>query len=403
MKQTDVVIIGAGMVGLTMALALVEKGFKVSVIDAKTIKENSGDQAYDLRVSAITPASAMLFKNLQVWDKIKQARYSPFQHMFVYDDKGSISFNADDTQRNELGWIIENSVIQTVLYEALKSKAQILMPANIEHINVNETGAEILIAGHEPIKCQLLIAADGANSWVRQHLNINLKSWQYEQNAIVANVRCSKGHQDTAWQHFLQTGPLAFLPLNEANLCSIVWSCETAVAEQLMQERDDSFALQLTQYLGEHVGQISLASQRISFPLMMRHIHQYVQPSLAFIGDAAHTIHPLAGQGANLGLYDVARLVDVLEAAKKKQQNIGSYAVLRKYERERKAHVSSMIMLMEGFKQLFSNDNRMLSMLRNQGLSTVNKLPPIKNKLIKQAMGFQSEMPSLMVLTRKEG
>lgn len=402
MKQTDIVIVGAGMIGLTMALALVERGFKVSVIDAKSIKENVGTQPYDLRVSAITPASAMLFNNLKVWDKIKQARYNAFQYMFVYDNKGSVCFNADDAERNELGWIIENSVIQTILYETLKSKAEILMPAKIESINTNEAGAEILIAGHDPIKCKLLIASDGANSWVRQYLNIDIKSWEYDQNAIVANVRCSTGHKNTAWQHFLNTGPLAFLPLNEPDLCSIVWSCETTVAEQLMQESDESFAIKLTQYMGDHVGQVSLASPRMSFPLMMRHIHQYVQPSVAFIGDAAHTIHPLAGQGANLGLYDVARLLDVLDFAKNKQKNIGSYAVLRRYERERKAHVSSMIMLMEGFNQLFSNDNKILSSLRNQGLFVVDKLPLIKNKLIKQAMGFQLQMPSLMTLTCKE-
>jgi len=387
MQKTDIVIVGAGMIGLAMALSLVQQGFQVTLLDAKSINENLGNKPYDLRVSAITPKSAMLFKQLNVWEQIKQARVSAYQKMFVYDSEGNIGFDADDVQRNELGWIIENSVIQTALYQALQTKANIIIPAKIEHINLDDNGAEILIAGDDAIKCDLLIAADGANSWVRQYFDMDIKSWSYEQNAIVANVRCEKGHQNTAWQRFLSSGTLAFLPLNEIDLCSIVWSCETAVAEQLMQEADETFAEQLTKHCGEYLGNIRLVSQRVAFPLTMRHIRQYIKPSLAFIGDAAHTIHPLAGQGANLGLYDVIKLTEVLTHARQKQQKLGAYSHLRKYERDRKANVSNMIMLMEGFKQLFNNDNKTLSILRNRGLSVVDKLKPLKNKIIEHAMG----------------
>jgi len=391
MTKKDVTIVGAGMMGLALALGLARNNFSVCVIDAKTLKENTGTDEYDLRVSAITPNTKTFLQELQVWEQILSMRASLFHKMSVYNDDGAIHFDAQQLQESALGWIIENSIIQTALYRALKDYPQVtfVASAQIEHLNISEKGAEIFIEAQETLSSQLLVAADGANSWVRRHLDIPIKTWSYEQSAIVANVQCSKGHQQTAWQRFLPTGPLAFLPLNQDNLCAIVWSCQTEKANTCLALSDDAFNQAITPHLSSYLGDINLVSKRVSFPLMMRHIAHYVQPSLAFIGDAAHTIHPLAGQGANCGFKDVMKLLQVINLAKEKNHSLGTYALLRKYERERKTDNAQMIMLMEGFHRLFTNEHTVVSLLRNQGLNLTNKLSPLKHKMIKYALGLQ--------------
>lgn len=390
MKHYDVIIIGAGMVGLALALGLAKQNFTVLVLDAQTIKQNEGRGDYDLRVSAITQASANLFKSLDIWPAILAARVGRFEQMYVYDKQGAINFDAARADQTELGWIIENSVIQTALYQALAQypQVEVLLTQQVTKVTCNEKNAIVDLQNTPYADAELLVAADGANSWVREFLQHEITTWSYEQSALVANVTCSKGHQNTAWQRFLTTGPLAFLPLDRDDLCSIVWSADTEYANTLMTLTPADLSKALTQLMGDFLGDITVSSKCVSFPLTMRHIKSYIAPGVAFVGDAAHTIHPLAGQGANLGFADVVVLLEVLMQARTKKRSLGNYAMLRRFERNRKAHVSNMIILMESFKRLFGNDNRCVSSLRNHGLNMMDKIPLLKHYIMQQAMGL---------------
>ena len=345
---------------------------------------NDAKNDYDLRVSAITPKTAALLKQLNIWDEILKKRVQAFSQMQVFNEAHTIHFDATEIGKTALGWLVENTIIQTCLLDALEKFpiASCLMPAQIESFNKTTAGVEVYLKQHETIKAELLVAADGANSWVRQQLGIDIKSWSYQQTAMVATVETANDHQQTAWQRFLSTGPLAFLPLDTKNICSIVWSCTTDKAESLQRLDDDAFNQVITAESNLPLGSIKLISQRRVFPLMMRHTHQYVQENIALIGDAAHTIHPLAGQGANLGFADVEKLIDIILLARSKKKSIGCLSYLRKYERERKTKVAQMIMLMESFHQLFTHDHTGIAYLRKHGLSLMNRINPIKNKIM---------------------
>jgi 2-polyprenylphenol 6-hydroxylase len=389
MTHFDVVIVGAGMVGLSLALSLAQKGFNICIVDQKALPLKGGEGDYDLRVSAITPATANFFKTLGCWEDILQKRVGTFERMFVYDKTGAIQFDAQDVGIAELGWIIENNLIQSVLSEKILKNPQITIkaPAAIDRFEQHDTKTEIHFHDNEINTADLIVAADGANSWVRQYFNVGMKSWSYEQSAIVATVQCSRADALCALQRFMPSGPLAFLPLGQ-DLFSIVWSLETSLAEKYMAEDDQAFCEKLVVCVGDHMGDIRLLSQRLCFPLLMRHIHHYVKKGLVFIGDAAHTIHPLAGQGANLGFADVITLTAVLLDAKKSHRSIGEYKILRAYERARKTKVTEMIIGMELFKQGFSQDNPILSSVRNNGLTWANKFVLFKRYMMKKAMGL---------------
>lgn len=388
--MNDITIVGAGMVGLCFANLVAPSGLKILVIDAKPLTPELNLPDNPVRVSAINPRSQQVFSELDAWNKMKELRVSPYRNMHVWDSEGQgeISFDSAEIGMSQLGHIIENDVVSYALQQSLLAydNVSIAAPLSVSSIRIHDDGVS-LQSNDTTIKSQLLVGADGANSWVRQQLAFELTMRAYEHKAIVTTVTTEQSHQMTAWQRFLPTGPLAFLPLTEPHQCSIVWSCIPEKADYLLALDDEAFAESLAEVFGRRLGVIKDIGPRASFPLYMRHVNTYTQDRVALIGDAAHTIHPLAGQGVNLGIADAKELAKVILDAIDRQQNYTKHSVLRRYERARKGENTMMIHLMDGFKHLFASDVAMVKSLRNIGMSLTNRITPLKNKIIKSAMG----------------
>jgi 2-octaprenylphenol hydroxylase len=259
---------------------------------------------------------------------------------------------------------------------------------------VQDEAVRLELNNGEVLQTRLLVGADGARSWVREQCGIAVTSTDYHQRAVVATVRTEQPHRDTAWQRFLPGGPLAFLPLPEG-YCSIVWSTTPEHADALLAMDETAFCAALTDAFAARLGKVQSAVGRAAFPLSAQHAGRYVQPRIALVGDAAHTIHPLAGQGVNLGFADSAALAEVLIAALQKRQDIGSLGVLRRYERWRKGENLLMLEVMTGFQKLFGSELTAVRQARNLGLNLVQRLMPVKNLIIRRAMGLQGDLPAL--------
>lgn len=398
-EEYDIIVVGGGIVGLTFACAMADTSLKIGVLEAKSEK-NRFTENYDLRVFAITPASVNLFQALDVWASCLSLRVSPFQKMQVWNNHGEIHFNAHDLGQPFLGYIVENNVLKLALEKRIVELDNVDYREDIELFECHVEKEKYILKAHDGTlyKAPLVIGADGANSWLRREAKIELLSRDYGHHAIVAVVETEKPHQKTAWQHFLNSGPLAFLPLHHLtneNYCSIVWSTKSAHAKQLLALEDGAFIARLEDAFEHRLGQILQVGKRLSYPLIERHAKQYVKPGIALIGDAAHTIHPLAGQGMNLGLLDAGALAETLKEAIGKNRSIASMAILRRFERWRKTDNLMMMTAMEAFVRLFASENRVADVLRNTGLSVVNKLSPVKNEIMKRAMGLTGSLPIL--------
>lgn len=421
-QDYDVVVVGSGIVGATTALILAKNtSLKIAILEANDLSVSWDANSYDHRVSAISASSQKIFQNLNIWQAMTQKRVSAYTHMRVWDveENAEIKFDCADVNEQELGFIVEDSIMRSSLLEEMRKYGNIellfsrklvsisampsssiipsssVMPAQAGiqlTTNVMPAQAGIQLTA-EVINTKLLIAADGANSYVRDLAGIQLKTWDYEHTAIVATVETELSHQKTAMQQFLTTGPLAFLPLNDANTSSIVWSASHAHAKELMALSDEEFRHALSNAFNNKLGQIKKISKRYSFPLRMRHAKNYVQPSLALIGDAAHTIHPLAGQGVNLGLLDAASLSEVIIEAVKKNKNYSSSSVLRRYERWRKSDNVAMLAGVEVLKRLFANNNPSMKRVRGVGLAMTNRVPLLKNFFTQYALGHRGDLP----------
>ncbi len=388
----DIIIVGGGIVGLTLALLLAESDKRIALLDNKAQVEAFNREQYDVRVSAITPASVKLFEQLSVWDDMVALRVSPFTHMHVWDGDGraKIEFDAASVGVNELGYIVENNVMLQVLWQRVAASGQIIILNDIqlEYMQRHEHNPNIeLHGGNTILSAPLIMGADGAKSWLRQAAHIDITERAYQHHAIVCTVKTEKAHDKTARQRFMPQGPLAFLPLDTAYHSSIVWSSVPTHADTLMQLSDEDFALALTEAFQSQLGAVVEVGPRTKFPLIMRHAQQYVQPGLALVGDAAHTIHPLAGQGLNLGLADAALLAElVLQDYAHKNERV-KYSTLRGYERTRKADNATMLAAMDGFKHLFGNDMPVIKWLRHRGLNLTDRLSFVKNLILQKAMG----------------
>ncbi len=386
----DIAIIGAGMVGLSFANCLADLDLSIAIIDSRPISDDIQLVDYPMRVSAISKRSQKLFEKIACWQTMGELRVSPYRRMQVWDSEGNgeIKFDSADIGEPALGHIIENDVILYALQKRLRSFDNIHFkaPETLTALKKNNDGITLQTESGT-LQATLVVGADGANSWVRQQCHIQLKQRAYEHKAIVATVVTEKPHQLTAWQRFLPTGPLAFLPLQDKHQCSIVWSCTPDKADYLVSLEEDSFKQALAHAFDHRLGNIEQTGRRVSFPLFMRHAKTYTQPNIALIGDAAHTIHPLAGQGVNLGIADAYELSRVIKTALAKQQNYAKHIILRRYERARKGENKLMIAAMSGFKQLFGSELAPVKMLRNMGLNVTNSCSPLKNIIIKQAMG----------------
>ena len=390
----DIIIVGAGMVGATLACGLAEEAeqLKIGLIDANEPNFDWDNKSYDMRVSAITRASQTLFKNIGVWEKIVEQRVSPYRDMFVWDagGKGELHFDSADMGEADLGHIIENRVIVKALHQRIGELPQIelLCPARLEKIDFNKDKTNLTLDDKTELSASLVVAADGTRSWVRQQADIAVKGWDFDQAALVTTVKTEKYHQDTAWQRFLKTGPLAFLPLTEG-YSSIVWSTSPDEAKRLTEISKAEFAVELEQAFESKLGKIESVADRAVFPLRLFETLNYIKPRLALVGDAAHTIHPLAGQGVNLGLADVESLITVIVDALNNKKDIGELKILRRYERWRRADNRSMLVAMDGLKRLFGSELSAVKDLRSLGLNITNKITPLKNLIMQQAMGLK--------------
>ncbi len=398
----DIVIVGAGMVGLTAALALAPSGLKVVVLENRSLDNDVPEpQGYDPRVSALTCASQQLLSHVGVWPLMEQVRVSPYTDMDVWDGEGSgkIHFSCRDLHEDVLGHIVENRVTVSALLEVASQTANVTVVGDAQVKAVSEVdanGQRVLTCEDDTQWCAaLVVAADGALSKVRQLANIPLWEWDYGHHAIVTTVRTEQPHQQTAWQRFTEDGPLAFLPLDDPYFSSIVWSTSPDHAQSLMALADDEFCHALSRGFEHRLGRIISTEQRFCVPLRQRHAKYYVKQGLAVIGDAAHTIHPLAGQGVNLGLMDAAALAEHVLSALSRGEALGSERVLKRFQRQRQGANLQMSAGMEMFKQLFSHQQPLLKWVRSAGMNTLNQLSPLKQHIVMQAMGLRGEVPKL--------
>jgi len=405
----DIMIVGGGMVGSALALGLAQQGWEVVLVEASPLAklQAPAQPATDIddfepRVSAISMASQRLLEGLGAWAEVAAGRHCPYQMMTVWDAEGTgrIEFDAAEMRAEALGTIVENRHLVRALFNALEaSPATIISGAKVAGGRAGELGGAegkmpgISLEDGRHLQARLVVAADGAQSQLRQLVGLPTREWDYDQEAIVATVRSKQVHRHTARQSFSSTGPLAFLPLQADNgdehFCSIVWSQDTLEARRLMALDDAAFNAELARAAELPADSIEAISRRLSFPLRQRHAMDYTAPGFALVGDAAHSIHPLAGQGANLGYGDVAVLLEELARARKLGLNPGDALVLGRYQRRRKVENLTMMAAMEGLKQLFGRDELPLRWLRNQGMNWLNQLAPLKNRLAAEAMGLK--------------
>jgi 2-octaprenylphenol hydroxylase len=397
-KEYDLIIVGGGMVGAGLACALGDTPLRVAVIESREPALSWPPEDYDIRVSAITRASQRFFENVGAWEGMVSRRVHAYSDMHVWDATGSgvIHFDSADIGEPDLGHIIENSVIQAALVERARRFDNIdyRCPMELREVQWQADAGSVTSAGGETLSARLLVGADGGRSWLRGQAGIQVKGWSYDQSAVVCTVQTEQSHEDTCWQRFMPSGPLAFLPMDE-NRSSIVWSTTPEQARSLLDLDEADFRRLLGDALENRLGRVVSVGERGAFPLRLQHAEHYVMPRLALVGDAAHTIHPLAGQGVNLGLADAATLAQVLLEARQAREDLGDMKVLRRYERWRKADNLTMMAAMDGFKRLFSNDLLPLRWARNLGLNLTNGVLPLKNLLIRYAMGLTGTLPNL--------
>ncbi|MEX0604761.1 MAG: FAD-dependent monooxygenase [Marinobacter sp.] len=401
-QSFDILVVGGGMTGSALALGLSQQGWKTALVESASAASIMEDIApantvhdFEPRVSAISVASQTLLESLGVWAHVDRHRHCPYQAMTVWDADGTgrIHFEAAELQVRALGTIVENRhLVQALFLGLAQSDAEIFDNTRVTGWWEQGVQRGIRLEDGRKISATLVVAADGGTSRLRQWVGLPTREWDYDQQAIVCTVETSQAHQFTAWQRFSTTGPLAFLPLQSESgshhFCSIVWSQDTAAARRLMALDDGEFISALEKAIEQQLGDIHAVSKRFAFPLRQRHAKDYVRPGVALVGDAAHTIHPLAGQGANLGYSDVAVLLEELARSRRLGLRPDDQQVLARYQRRRKGDNLAMMVTMEGFKQLFARDELPLRWLRNTGMRWLDRISPLKNRLAAEAMGL---------------
>lgn len=394
-----VTIIGGGMVGLFLAKILAQANINVAIVEANQPILQWRNNQFHSRVSAINAVSQRMLRHINIWSKLNKQSYSPLLALKVWDGVGGaeIDFDSAEVGAPALGAIVDNREIIRVLWQSLQDDPSVkfMCPNFCNKIESHNDLLKLRLDQGKAIHTRLVVGADGVHSWVRDQMPSELKERSYEQSAVVAVVETALPHQQTGWQVFLPNGPLALLPLAKQTQCAIVWSTTPQQANDFVSMGVESFNNEINNAFGLCLGKIKLISGLQAIPLVMRHVKHYVTPRMALIGDAAHTLHPLAGQGVNLGFMDAACLAQCIVEAIGRQHDFASLRTLRRYERWRKGDNSFMLLAMRGFKELFGGSSICLTQARNVGLYLANRSHLLKNCFMRIAMGETSDLPAL--------
>lgn len=386
--EVDVAIAGAGLVGGCAAVALAANGLRVALVEPRPPQEPETDldETYDLRVSAISPRSRAILERFGIWQRLEAGRVCDYEKMHVWHQHGggSLSFDAVELARVNLGSIVENRLLQRALHRGCERQNAIewLMPDSIVEMVANSAdGVELRLDSGTRLSARLLLAADGRNSPTRALAGIEARGGQYGQTAIVANVDTELAHGNTAWQRFLSTGPLAFLPLANGQ-SSIVWSCDDAFAETLLAADERGFCDALAEAFEYRLGRVEGSSPRGSFRLGWHHCERWLERRVLLIGDAAHSVHPLAGQGVNLGFSDVDLLARLLGTP----AQLAGQRYLRRYERQRKSETRVATASFSGLKWIYGTDQALLNGARDLGMRLIDGSPWLKRSMMRKAI-----------------
>ncbi|MDH4258932.1 MAG: FAD-dependent monooxygenase [Gammaproteobacteria bacterium] len=402
-RDFDVVIVGGAMAGAGVAALLATNpgtaALRIALLEPKPVTAPAAGEALELRVSALSRASQRLLELTGAWPAVLARGAAAYQRMTVWeehatpDGPGALHFDAAELGEPDLGHIVENRTVQAALMERAMAAGVVLLRAGFASFETSDDAVRVATTDGRDYGAALVIGADGSESAVRLQSGIATRGWDYEQRAVVAHLSCQQAHRHTAWQRFLDTGPLALLPLGDGRV-SLVWSTTPALADELIRSSASDFSARVTAASAAVLGRLEVTTARASFALRLVHARRYAAARVALIGDAAHTVHPLAGQGINLAFMDAAALVDVIGAALKAGDDPGELAVLRRYERWRKAETLPAIALLDGIKRLFYGGDAMQSRLRRAGLDLVESSGPIKRLLMQRALGVAGEVPA---------
>ncbi len=381
----DVLIVGGGLVGASLAAALESSGLQVALVEAQSGSSQAG--GWDRRIYAISPGSASFLKEGGAWQRMDRARVQQVERMRVFGDAGAeLDFSAYQIGAPELAFILESRLLQQSLWEILQQQDNLVLfhPARCTDLAWNEDYASLMLEDGREIRARLIVGADGRDSWVRRQAGIIEPPTLYQQHAVVANFIAGEPHRATAFQWFRPDGILALLPLPQ-QMVSMVWSVSPEKSEMLLQLAHEELCAHVSAASQDRLGKLRLVTSPAAFPLRLLHLPQIVKPRLALVGDAAHNVHPLAGQGVNLGFRDARQLARVL-LQRGPQQDCGDFHLLRRYERARQEDIFSMQAVTDTLKKLFNNDNPLLRSARNFGLAATNRIVPLKKALMRHAL-----------------